>query len=140
MSGRGLKIPMVARAEGPAHSTPTSRGAALGARDVAIAAQLACLLEASAPKPGNVSPGRAFHDLRYEDFLAGAAAIGAPLAAAGPQPLGVTIRTAIEATARWTRSNTNLGIVLLLAPIARAAVRQNMATTSAEDTTSAADA
>jgi triphosphoribosyl-dephospho-CoA synthase len=91
--------------------------------DVAIAAQLACLLEVSAPKPGNVSPGRAFHDLRYEDFLAGAAAIGAPLAAAGSQPLGVTIRTAIEATAQWTRSNTNLGIVLLLAPLAKAAVR-----------------
>ena len=61
------------------------------ARDVAIAAQLACLLEASVPKPGNVSPGRPFADLRYEDFLAGAAAIGAPLAAAGSQPLGLTI-------------------------------------------------
>jgi triphosphoribosyl-dephospho-CoA synthase len=91
--------------------------------DVATAAQLACLLEASAAKPGNVSPGRSFGDLRYEDFLAGAAAIGAPLAAADSQPLGLTIRAAIDATARWTRSNTNLGIVLLLAPIAKAAVR-----------------
>ena len=91
--------------------------------DVATAAQLACLLEASAAKPGNVSPGRSFADLRYEDFLAGAAAIGAPLAAADSQPLGVTIRAAIDATARWTHSNTNLGIVLLLAPIAKAAVR-----------------
>ena len=100
---------------------PSAR--ACNATDVAIAAQLACLLEVSAPKPGNISPGRAFHDLRYEDFLAGAAAIGAPLAAAGSQPLGVTIRTAIEATAQWTRSNTNLGIVLLLAPLAKAAVR-----------------
>ena len=102
------------------------------ATEVAVAAQLACLLEVSAPKPGNVSPGRAFHDLRYEDFLAGAAAIGAPLAAAGSQPLGVTIRTAIEATAQWTRSNTNLGIVLLLAPIARAAVRLKADTTPAD--------
>jgi triphosphoribosyl-dephospho-CoA synthetase len=39
------------------------------------------LLEASAAKPGNVSPGRSFADLHYEDFLAGAAAIGAPRAA-----------------------------------------------------------
>ena len=31
---------------------------------VAAAAQLACLLEASAPKPGNVSPGRHFTDAR----------------------------------------------------------------------------
>lgn len=90
--------------------------------DVAAAAQLACLLEASAPKPGNVSPGRHFADARYEDFLASAAAIGAPLAGAGTRPLGATVRLAIESTARWTRSNTNLGIVLLLAPLARAAL------------------
>jgi triphosphoribosyl-dephospho-CoA synthase len=89
--------------------------------DAAAAAQLACLLEVSAPKPGNVCPGRDFHDTRYEDFLASAVAIGPALAAAGERPLGTTIRAAVEATARYTRSNTNLGIVLLLAPLARAA-------------------
>jgi len=92
------------------------------AADVAAAAQLACLLEASAPKPGNVSPGRPFADARYEDFLASAIAIGEPLAGAGTGRLGRTILHAIEATARWTRSNTNLGIVLLVAPLARAAL------------------
>jgi triphosphoribosyl-dephospho-CoA synthase len=90
---------------------------------VAAAGQLACLLEVSAPKPGNVTPQHHFHDTRYEDFLASAVAIGPALAAAGEQPLGATVRLAIEATLRWTRSNTNLGIVLLLAPIARAAHR-----------------
>jgi triphosphoribosyl-dephospho-CoA synthase len=90
--------------------------------DVAAAAQLACLLEASAPKPGNVSPGRHFPDARYEDFLASAAAIGGPLSGAGTRPLGTTIRLAGESTARWTRSNTNLGVILLLAPLAKAAV------------------
>src|SRR5712691_5008683 len=94
----------------------------LAATDVAVAAQLACLLEASAPKPGNVSPGRHFADARYEDFLASAVAIGGPLADAGTQPVGVTVRLAIEATARWTHSNTNLGIVLLLTPLAHAAL------------------
>jgi len=89
--------------------------------EIAAAAQIACLLEVSAPKPGNVSPERHFHDTRYEDFLASAVAIGPALAAAGERPLGTTIRGAIEATSRWTRSNTNLGIVLLLAPLARAA-------------------
>ena len=88
--------------------------------DVAAAAQLACLLEASAPKPGNVSPGRHFADTRYEDFLASAAAIGGPFAGAGERGVGATVRLAIEATRRWTASNTNLGIVLLLAPLARA--------------------
>jgi triphosphoribosyl-dephospho-CoA synthase len=91
--------------------------------DVVAAAQLACLLEASAPKPGNVSPGRHFDDLRYEDFLAAAAAIGEPLAGSASRPLGATIRLAVEATSRWTQSNVNLGIVLLLAPLTRAAIR-----------------
>jgi triphosphoribosyl-dephospho-CoA synthase len=89
---------------------------------VAAAAQLACLLEVSAPKPGNVSPERHFHDTRYEDFLASAVAIGPALTQAGRRPLGVTIRQAVEDTLRWTKSNTNLGIVLLLAPLAKAAL------------------
>jgi triphosphoribosyl-dephospho-CoA synthase len=93
--------------------------------DVAAAAQLACLLEVSAPKPGNVSPGRQFADARYEDFLASAAAIGGPLAGVGERGVGATIRLAVEATGCWTRSNTNLGIVLLLVPLARAACRRS---------------
>jgi triphosphoribosyl-dephospho-CoA synthase len=90
--------------------------------EVAAAAQLACLLEVSAPKPGNVSPDRHFHDTRYEDFLASAVAIGPALAAANQHPLGTTIRRAVEDTRRWTTSNTNLGIVLLVAPLAKAAL------------------
>ncbi len=101
--------------------------------DVAAAAQLACLLEASAPKPGNVSPGRPFSDVCYEDFLASAAAIGAPFAGVGTRPLGTTIRLAVDATARLTRSNTNLGIVLLMAPLARAAIDGSGRTTPLRD-------
>src|SRR5207247_5549350 len=93
------------------------------AADVAAAAQLACLLEASAPKPGNVSPFASFRDATYEDFLASAAAIGPALSLAGERSLGATIRAAVEATARWAPSNTNLGLVLLLAPLARAQLR-----------------
>jgi len=94
----------------------------LSAADVASAAQLACLLEASAPKPGNVHPGARFHDAGFEDFLASSAAIGPALLRAGDCPLGETILAAIRATRRWTTANTNLGIVLLLAPLARAAL------------------
>lgn len=90
---------------------------------VAAAAQLACLLEARAPKPGNVCPAAGFRDASYEDFLASAVAIGPALAEAGDRPLGVTIRAALDATAAWAPSNTNLGLVLLLAPLARAALR-----------------
>jgi triphosphoribosyl-dephospho-CoA synthase len=122
MTGSGFKTPVVVEAD---PGRPTSRSVALQAADVAAAAQLACLIEASAPKPGNVSPGRHFADLSYEDFLASAAAIGAPLAGAGTRPVGATVRLAVDATARWTRSNSNLGIVLLLTPLARAALSES---------------
>ena len=93
------------------------------ALDIAAAAQLACLLEVSAPKPGNVSPGRHFRDARYEDFLASSIAVGPALGTAGDRSLGETIHRAVEGTRTWTLTNTNLGIVLLLAPLARAAAR-----------------
>jgi len=89
--------------------------------DIGGLAQLACLLEVAAPKPGNVSPAVGFADTTYDDFLASAAAIGHPLGTAATRPLGDTILLAIEATRRRTATNTNLGIVLLLAPLARAA-------------------
>src|SRR6188474_3222298 len=103
------------------HRGPARRGAPIVNVDIAAAAQLACLLEASAPKPGNVSPGRHFSDVRYEHFLASAAAIGSAFTGADERRVGETILLAAQATSRWTRSNTNLGIVLLLAPLARAA-------------------
>lgn len=90
--------------------------------EVGAAAQLACLLEVSAPKPGNVSPGRHFHDTRYEDFLASAVAIGPAMTAAGKTPLGEAVRAAVVATHRVTPRNTNLGILLLLGPLCRAAL------------------
>ena len=116
-----------------------TRPPAWQAADVAAAAQFACLLEASAPKPGNVSLFASFRDATYEDFLASAAAIGPAFAAAGEQPLGATIRTAVEATARWAPSNTNLGLVLLLAPLARAALRPGLETLRAQLASTLAD-
>src|SRR5947207_2270216 len=124
-----------ARARDAAVTPPPARQAA----DVAAAAQLACLLEASAPKPGNVSPFASFRDTSYEDFLASAAAIGPALALAGERSLGATIRAAVEATARWAPSNTNLGLVLLLAPLARAELRPGLGPLRARLTATLAD-
>lgn len=104
-----------------ADNPPATSSTAILASDIAAAAQLACLLEVSAPKPGNVSPGRHFTDATYSDFLASAAATGEPLGGAGTRPVGETVRLAVERTARWAPSNTNLGVLLLLAPLARAA-------------------
>jgi triphosphoribosyl-dephospho-CoA synthase len=89
---------------------------------VAAAAQLACLLEVSAEKPGNVTPTQAFQDMCYEDFLRGAVALGPEIARSGQRSVGATILAAIAARQRWTQTNTNLGIVLLFAPLARAAL------------------
>ena len=90
--------------------------------DVATLAQLSCLLEVSAPKPGNVSPGMRFRDMSYEDFLVSALAIGPAMGEAGKVPLGITIERALAATRDVTRANTNLGLVLLLTPLAAASI------------------
>lgn len=92
--------------------------------DIAVLAQAACLLEASTPKPGNVSPGRDFEDTHYEDFLLSAAAIGPAFARAHEQGVGETVLAAVTDTRRLVPVNTNLGIVMLLAPLACAAGSQ----------------
>jgi len=89
--------------------------------DIGALAQLACLLEVNAPKPGNVSPHSGFDDATYDDFVLSSAAINTPLGSAGTRSLGETILLAITETRARTATNTNLGIVLLLAPLARAA-------------------
>lgn len=88
------------------------------ARTIGQLAQLACTWEVLARKAGNVCPGREFPDLTVDDFLKSAAAIAPVLDEAPHQPLGVTILHAIEATRAVVRTNANLGIVLLLAPLA----------------------
>src|SRR2546429_1377609 len=86
------------------------------AADVAAAAQLACLLEASAPKPGNVSPFASFRDATYEDFLASAAAIGPALLMAGARSLPAPIPPGREAPPPPAPAHTNLRPGLLPAP------------------------
>jgi triphosphoribosyl-dephospho-CoA synthase len=89
---------------------------------VARAAQLACVLEVSAEKPGNITPSHDFHDTTYEDMLRSAIAIGPELARAGERGVGDTVLAVAEASRRAAPVNTNLGIALLLAPLARAAL------------------
>ncbi len=85
---------------------------------LAKAIRLACVLEASAAKPGNVHPRAAFADLTFEDFVRSAEVIAPVLAHTLDRGVGRTIFQAIEATRAVVTSNTNLGIVLLLAPLA----------------------
>ena len=92
------------------------------AESVAGAGQLACVLEVSAEKPGNISPSHDFHDTSYEDMLRSAIAVGPELARAGARSVGETVLAVVEASRRATPANTNLGIALLLAPLAKAAL------------------
>jgi triphosphoribosyl-dephospho-CoA synthase len=78
----------------------------------------ACALEATAPKPGNVHPHASFDDLTYEDFLRSASAIAPIVAGARECGIGATVESAVQATRRQTPGNTNLGIILLLTPLA----------------------
>ena len=75
-------------------------------------------MEAAARKPGNVHPLASFVDLRYDDFAQAAAVIGEPLAKSASEGVGRSILNAISATQQRAGSNVNLGIVLLLAPLA----------------------
>lgn len=79
---------------------------------------LACLMEATARKPGNVHPEAAFPDLTYTDFLKSAAAIAPILANTNPDQIGAIIKECISETQKVIPSNSNLGMVLLLAPLA----------------------
>jgi triphosphoribosyl-dephospho-CoA synthase len=78
----------------------------------------ACVLEATARKPGNVHPQRSFPDLTYQDFVASAHAAAPILSQAAELGVGRAIFEAVSATQARVGRNTNLGIVLLLAPLA----------------------
>jgi triphosphoribosyl-dephospho-CoA synthase len=80
------------------------------------------VLEVSAEKPGNITPSHDFHDTSYEDMLRSAIAVGPELARAGERGVGETVLAAVEASRRVAAANTNLGIALLLAPLAKAAL------------------
>ncbi len=95
-------------------------------------AVLACLLEASMPKPGNISPFHNSHDTRYSHFLASSVAIDSAVTEAAIKgvetvrnkqdpsriKMGSLIFDAVSSTKKWHRGgNTNLGIILLLIPL-----------------------
>ena len=83
-------------------------------------ASLACLLEVCAPKPGNVHRGADFEDVTFEDFVLSAEVLGQVIDASAEDRAGKTILTAVQRTRDAVKTNTNLGIVLLIVPLAKA--------------------
>jgi len=88
----------------------------------------ACRLEVLAPKPGNVHPGEKFDDLAVDDFLQSAELIAPILADAASSGVGASILAAVESTQSALGRNTNLGIILLLAPLAAVPLKQTLGT------------
>src|SRR5436305_10231468 len=81
-------------------------------------ATLACLLEATAPKVGNVHRGADFDDLVFADFVASAVLIGPPMEAAASSGVGRAVYDTVSAARACVSTNTNLGMALLIAPLA----------------------
>src|SRR5262245_18220665 len=92
----------------------------LPAAQIAEAFRAACRDELDAPKPGNVHVFASGHRMTATEFERSAAAAAAPIAADGAR-VGMRILNAVEATFAAVGANTNLGIILLCAPLAVAA-------------------
>ena len=92
----------------------------LSERQVHVALAKACRMDVVAFKPGNVSLWSAGHGMAATDFLR-SAAVAVPCLATSEAGVGARIESAVTATMAAVGCNTNLGIVLLLAPLALAA-------------------
>ncbi|MGN6571990.1 MAG: triphosphoribosyl-dephospho-CoA synthase [Pseudolabrys sp.] len=87
---------------------------------IAAAFERACRDEIEAPKPGNVHLFADGHRMTAGDFLRSAAAASGPLTETGAR-VGARIAGAVGASLAAAGVNTNLGIILLCAPLAAAA-------------------
>jgi triphosphoribosyl-dephospho-CoA synthase len=82
----------------------------------------ACELDVAVRKPGNVSLASPGHGMTAAQFIDSAQAAAKPLFASGAR-VGQRIESAVAASWAAVGCNTNLGIVLLCAPIAATAER-----------------
>jgi triphosphoribosyl-dephospho-CoA synthase len=78
----------------------------------------ACALDVAVRKPGNVSADSPGHGMQATQFVASAEAAAGPLFSTGAS-VGARIEGAVAATLAVAGCNTNLGILLLCAPLAR---------------------
>lgn len=82
-------------------------------------ATLACLMEVTASKPGNVNRLADFEDVGFVDFAASAVALGQAIDSCSGKPYGATVLEVAKRTKQVTASNTNLGINLLISLLAK---------------------
>jgi triphosphoribosyl-dephospho-CoA synthase len=90
---------------------------------IADAFRAACREEIEAPKPGNVHVFAGGHNMEAAHFLTSADVSAGPISVAGAS-VGTRVLGAVEASFTAVGMNTNLGIILLCAPLAAAAERR----------------
>ena len=88
---------------------------------LAIAYKTACMAELQALKPGNVHVFSDGHGMTIHDFIQSADAT-ADIITQSDLSLGERVLYAVEATQRVVGQNTNLGVLLLCAPLIDAAM------------------
>lgn len=88
-------------------------------------AQIACIWEVTARKPGNVNPHHNFADATLADYLLSSVMIGPVLDAAESMGVGLTVLQGVQGTRMLVSTNTNLGILLLLAPLAAVPAKED---------------
>jgi triphosphoribosyl-dephospho-CoA synthase len=93
---------------------------ALSKEAIQAAYEQACCQEIEALKPGNVHRFADGHRMSAEQFLLSARISSEPLTTSN-LGVGQRVLEAVQATRDAVRTNTNLGIILLCAPLARAA-------------------
>jgi len=94
----------------------------ISAEQCAEAYRQACEIELLAFKPGNVSIYSPAHDMTVDDFRL-SAAVSASAICNPAYTLGQKIHYAVKATREAVACNTNLGIILLCAPLLQAAMQ-----------------
>lgn len=91
--------------------------------DIMKASQIACCLEVSSFKPGNVHRNRDYNDIMYHHFIASGIGFGNIVyeASKDSKNSGYYIKKGVIESKKWSPTNANLGILMLHIPIAMAA-------------------
>lgn len=114
--------------------TTKSLSQKLTSEQLANAYKAACMAELQALKPGNVHIFSDGHGMTIHDFIKSAEASAAVIA----QPnlsIGERIYYAVEATQKAVGLNTNLGVILLCAPLIHAALNGDNTLTLSQNLT-----
>ena len=114
--------------------TTKSLSQKLTSEQLANAYKAACMAELQALKPGNVHVFSDGHGMTIHDFIKSAEASAAVIA----QPnlsIGERIYYAVEATQKAVGLNTNLGVILLCAPLIHAALNGDNTLTLSQNLT-----